>query len=81
MSRHLQGHCEGFFRSNLDEYYTRYPCYGVRRRTEWLRGEWHKINRKRVKRLIRKVGLYAIYLKPSYRKGGERHKKYPYLLN
>ena len=41
----------------IDEYYTRYPFYGVRRLTEWLRKEGHEVNRKRVKRLMREMGL------------------------
>ena len=64
----------------IDEYYTRYPFYGVRRLTEWLRKEGHEVNHKRVKRLMREMGLYAIYPKPRLSKGGEGHKKYPYLL-
>jgi putative transposase len=64
----------------IDEYYTRYPFYGVRRLTEWLRKEGHEVNHKRVKRLMEEMGLYAIYPKPRLSKGGEGHKKYPYLL-
>jgi len=64
----------------IDEYYTRYPFYGVRRLTEWLRVEGHEVNHKRVKRLMREMGLYAIYPGPRLSKGGEGHKKYPYLL-
>ncbi|KXK30054.1 MAG: transposase, partial [Candidatus Brocadia sinica] len=64
----------------IDEYYTGYPFYGVRRLTAWLRKEGHEVNPKRVKRLMRKMGLYAIYPKPWLSKGGEGHKKYPYLL-
>ena len=64
----------------LDEYYTRYPFYGVRRLTEWLRGEGHEVNHKRVKRLMREMGLYVIYPKPRLSKWGEGYKKYPYLL-
>ena len=64
----------------IDEYYTVYPFYGVRRLTAWLREGGHEVNLKRVKRLMRKMGLYAIYPKPGLSKGGEGHKKYPYLL-
>lgn len=64
----------------IDEYYTEYPFYGVRRLTAWLRGEGYEVNHKRVKRLMRKMGLYAIYPKPGLSKGDEGHKKYPYLL-
>ena len=64
----------------IDEYYTRYPFYGVRRLTGWLKNEGYKVNHKRVKRLMREMGLYAIYPKPGLSKGGDGHKKYPYLL-
>ncbi|TWU50486.1 hypothetical protein B188_29180 [Candidatus Brocadiaceae bacterium B188] len=39
-----------------------------------------EVNHKRVKRLMRKMGLYAIYPKPWVKQKGEGHKKYPYLL-
>jgi putative transposase len=64
----------------IDEYYTGHPFYGVRRLTAWLRDEGHEVNHKRVDRLMRKMGLYAIYPKPGLSIGGEGHKKYPYLL-
>lgn len=64
----------------IDEYYTRYPFYGARKLTKWLRNEGHEVNGKRVRRLMREMGLYAIYPKPRLSKGGEGHKKYPYLL-
>ena len=49
---------------------------GVRRLTEWLRGEGHEVNHKRVKRLMREMGLYAIYPGRRLSKGSEGHKKY-----
>ena len=46
----------------------------------WLKGQGHKVNRKRVQRLMRIMGLEAIYPKPNLSKAGEEAKKFPYLL-
>jgi putative transposase len=65
----------------LDEQYTQTPFYGVRRMTEWLRQEeGHVVNPKRVRRLLRKMGLWAIYPGPSTSKSSPAHRIYPYLL-
>lgn len=64
----------------IDEEYTRDPSYGSRRLTAWLRREGHEVNRKRVIRLMRKMGIEAIYPKPKTSKSHSEHKKYPYLL-
>jgi putative transposase len=64
----------------LDEQYTQTPFYGVRRMTEWLRQEGHQVNAKRVRRLLRKMGLWAIYPGPSTSKPAPGHRIYPYLL-
>jgi putative transposase len=64
----------------LDEQYTQTPFYGVRRMTEWLRQERHQVNPKRVRRLLRKMGLWAIYPSPSTSKAAPAHRIYPYLL-
>src|SRR5262249_12732081 len=63
----------------IDEQYTRCPLYGSRRITAWLRGEGHEVNRKRVQRLLRVLGLEAIHPKPKL-SAGRGHKVYPYLL-
>lgn len=64
----------------LDEQYTRTPFYGIRRMTAWLRQQGDLVNHKRVGRLLRLMGLEAVYPKPrlSVPAGGER--RYPYLL-
>lgn len=67
----------------VDNVFTAYPFYGSRKITEELKQAHHEqINRKRVQRLMRKMGLEAIYPKPK--KGlsdpAQEHKKYPYLL-
>jgi len=64
----------------LDEAYTQTPFYGVRRMTAWLRGEGYAVNPKRVSRLLRKMGLWAIYPGPKTSKASPEHRIYPYLL-
>ena len=65
----------------LDEKYTRTPFYGVRRMMVWLGEVGHAVNPKRVRRLMRLMGLEAIYPKPRLSLGGPGHKIYPYLLS
>ncbi len=64
----------------IDEQYTAHPFYGSRKMTEWLTRQGEEINRKRVQRLMRVMGLEAIYPKPRLSAAGRGHKIYPYLL-
>jgi len=64
----------------IDEQYTACPFYGSRRMTEWLAERGEEVNRKRVRRLMRIMGLEAIYPKPRLSAAGKGHKVYPYLL-
>jgi putative transposase len=64
----------------LDEQYTHYPFYGVLKMTEWLRTQHYQVNPKRVRRLLRKMGLMAVYPKPNLSRAALGHKVYPYLL-
>jgi putative transposase len=64
----------------MDEQYLKMPFLGVVKMTEWLRSQNYPVNPKRVRRLLRKMGLMAIYPKPRLSKPGEGHKIYPYLL-
>jgi putative transposase len=64
----------------LDEQYVKAPFYGVARMTEWLRREGHAVNAKRVRRLLREMGLEAVYPKPRLSIPGEGTRVYPYLL-
>lgn len=64
----------------LDEQYTRTPFYGSPRLTAWLRSQGHPINHKRVERLLRLMGLEAIYPKPRLSQSCREHRGYPYLL-
>lgn len=64
----------------IDEQYTRTPFYGIRRMTASLGQEGHKVNHKRIQRLMRLMGLEAIYPKPKLSKRDDQHKVFPYLL-
>jgi putative transposase len=64
----------------MDELYTASPFYGSRRMVAVLRRDGWRVNRKRVRRLMRLMGLEAIYQKPNTSKGHPAHKVYPYLL-
>lgn len=66
----------------IDKQYTKTPFYGVPRMTIFLRRKGHLVNPKRVRRLMRKMGLEAIY--PRFKRNlslpDKANKKYPYLL-
>jgi putative transposase len=64
----------------LDEQYLATPFYGSRRMVAVLRQEGEAVNRKRVRRLMRLMGLEAIYQKPNTSRRHPEHKVYPYLL-
>jgi putative transposase len=64
----------------LDEQYTCTPFYGVERMTAWLRQQGYGINPKRVRRLLRLMGLEALYPKPRLSLSGDEERRYPYLL-
>jgi putative transposase len=64
----------------IDELYTEWPYYGSRRITHELNQQGWKINRKRVQRLMQRLGLEAIYPKPRLSTPAAGHKIYPYLL-
>jgi putative transposase len=65
----------------IDELYLAYPFYGSRQMTRALRREGYGvIGRKRVQRLMRLMGLEAIYQKPNLSRANAAHKIYPYLL-
>ena len=64
----------------IDEQFMEEPSYGVRQMARHLRRKGYWVNRKRVWRLMRKMGLMAIYQKPDTSKPHPEHKIYPYLL-
>jgi putative transposase len=60
--------------------YTEIPFYGARRMVEALRLLGYDVNQKRVTRLMRKMGIEALYPKPNLSKPDRQHKIFPYLL-
>lgn len=64
----------------LDEQYLRTPCYGSRRMTVWLQGQGYAVNRKRVQRLMRQMGLAGVAPGPRTSRPQPQHPIYPYLL-
>ena len=64
----------------IDELYTAWPFLGSRRLTALLRAEGHSVNRKRVQRLMRRMGIAALGPKPRTTKPAPGHKIFPYLL-
>jgi len=65
----------------IDREYTRAPFYGYRKMMVRLNNQYgYQINHKRVARLMRKMGLQAVYPKPRTSIPDQQHKKYPYLL-
>ena len=64
----------------MDQQYLSTPFYGSRRMRVWLGRQGHRVNRKRVQRLMRTMGLRAIYRRPRTSQTGPGHKVYPYLL-
>ena len=64
----------------IDEEYTRHPFMGSRKLTVYLRRQGHRVNRKRVQRLMRKMGIQSVAPKPYTSLKNKEHKVYPYLL-
>ena len=64
----------------LDEQYLKTPFWGSRNMTTWLRHEGHTINRKRVQRLMRLMGLEGLASRPRTTKPAPGHRVFPYLL-
>ena len=68
------------FMKLIDELYMLYPFYGSRQMARALRRQGYDINRKRIQRLMRVMGLEAIYRKPNLSRANAAHRVYPYLL-
>ena len=66
--------------TELDKQYLKTPFYGIRRMTAHLRSLGYSVNHKRVQRLMRKMGLEAVYRKPNTSLPNKEHTIYPYLL-
>jgi len=64
----------------IDRQYLVRPYYGSRRMAAWLATQGQRVNRKRVQRLMRLIGLVAVYQRPNTSKPAPENKVYPYLL-
>ena len=64
----------------IDEQFMDTPFFGVRQMTWHLKNEGHCVNEKRIRRLMRLMGLMPIYQKPNTSKPAKGHKTWPYLL-
>lgn len=64
----------------IDEIYTDCPFYGSRQMRNALRERGYRVGRKRVRRLMLKMGLQAQCPKPNLSKPAKGHKTYPYLM-
>jgi len=64
----------------IDKQFLEAPFYGVRQMTWHLRNDGHLVNEKRIRRLMRLMGLMPIYQKPNTSRPAKGHKIYPYLL-
>jgi putative transposase len=64
----------------IDELFTAWPFLGSRRMAAMLRAEGHAVNRKRVQRLMRRMGIAALGPKPRTTKPQHGHRIFPYLL-
>jgi putative transposase len=64
----------------IDETYLAHPEFGSRQMTRWLRMQGHRVNRKRIRRLMQLMSLEAIYQKPNTSRRHPEHRAYRYLL-
>ena len=64
----------------IDRQYLATPFYGACKIAAWLKSQGQRVNRKRVRRLMRVMGLKAIYRRPRTSKPAPGHRIYPYLL-
>jgi putative transposase len=65
----------------IDEIHTKRPFYGSRRIRDWFEDQSLQVNRKRIQRLMRLMGIQALYPKKKTSRPGKGHKVYPYLLS
>ena len=73
-------HCDEVLKRLIDEEYTRHPFFGSRKMVVYLQRCQHHVNRKRVQRLMRAMGLAGMAPGPHTSKAHPQHKTYPYLL-
>jgi len=68
------------YKKLIFEEYLKHPFYGYRKITLSIRKRGYNVNRKRIQRIMREMGIQAIYPKPNLSKSSSENKKYPYLL-
>jgi putative transposase len=61
----------------LDQEYTDHPFYGVRKMTFWMKAQGYAVGPKRVRRLLRAMGLMAVYPKPRLSLNPLAHRRFP----
>ncbi len=64
----------------IDRIHTKWPCYGVVKMWKFIKRAGRKAGRDKIRKLLRQMGLKAIYPSPNTSKATPEHKKYPYLL-
>ena len=64
----------------IDRQYLATPFYGARKMAAWLQSRGQRVNRKRVQRLMRLMGLRAVYRRPRTTIPALTHRRFPYLL-
>ena len=64
----------------VDRQYTKDPTWGIPRMTAWLKRQGFKVNRKRISRLMRRMGLQGAVPKKKLSRPNKEHTVYPYLL-
>jgi putative transposase len=79
-SPQMSGELEQLHCRLIDEQYTRRPFYGSRKMVVYLKSVGHHVNRKRVQRLMRQMGLAGMAPGPNTSRAHPAHKVYPYLL-
>ena len=83
-SFYYEGKDESLFnvqlRRRIDEQFLETPFYGSRQMTRWLRRQEIWVSRKRIRRLMRRLGLQAIFQRSRTSQPHPEHRIYPYLL-
>jgi putative transposase len=83
-SFYYEGHGESplnlYLMRLIDEQFLETPFYGSRQMTRWLRRQGYTVGRKRVRRLMRLLGLQAVFQRPRTSQPHPEHRIYPYLL-
>lgn len=71
---------EETIKGRLDFWHTKHPSFGVRKMRDLLQGEGYDIGKKRIRRFMNEMGIYAIYPKENLSKRNQAQRIHPYLL-